>query len=369
MAHRDTRNSGMKKTWWGGLIALLIGLGGKLKFLLPILKLGKAGGTVWTMLLSIGAYALFYPWTFALGLVAMMLVHEMGHVWAARRKGLPVSAPSFIPFVGALIMMRKMPADAVTEAYIAYGGPFVGTIGAVLCLAIGVATGYEPLYSIAQVGFLLNLFNLLPIHPLDGGRIVSAISRWLWVVGLVAGLVLVIVTFSPLLLVIWLLFAWELWSSFLSDRRNKPRKIAVEAFVPESRWEEAHVWIPAESHQRVLPHVQYCRVADREHVCSVNYPGVGEIFQFEGMKGRFEEVRMTGADRVTDDTGQPLIRLRLEAEYVPSVEEDPSLRKSAEYYQVSGRTRFVYGVMYFGLMLVLVLLMGVTHMLISGMGT
>jgi hypothetical protein len=143
----------------------------------------------------------------------------------------------------------------------------------------------------------------------------------------------------------------------------------VEAFVPESSWEEANVWIPAESHQRVLPYVQYCRVTDREHVCSVNYPGVGQVFQFEGMKGRFEEVRMTGADRVMDHTGQPLVRLKLEVQYVPSVEEDPSLQKSAEYYQVPGRTRFVYGVMYFGLILVLVLLLGVTHTMISGLGT
>jgi Zn-dependent protease len=369
LENRDSKGkSGAKKTWWGGLVALLVGLGGKLKFVLSFLKLGKAGGTIWTMLLSIGSYALFYPWTFALGLVVMMLVHEMGHVWAARRKGLSVSAPAFIPFVGALITMRKMPADAVTEAYIAYGGPFVGTIGATLCLAAGVATGYVPLYSIAMVGFLLNLFNLLPIHPLDGGRIVTAISRWLWVVGLVLGLVLVIVTFSPLLLLIWMLFAWELWTAFLSGRRNKPRRIYAEAYVPESRWEEAHVWIPAESHQRILTHIQHCRVEDREHVCTVVYPGVGQVFHFEGMKGRFEEVRMTGADRVTDEVGQPMVRLRLEALYVPSVEEDPTLRKSAEYYKVPGWTRFGYGVAYFGLILVLVCLMGVTHILLSGLG-
>lgn len=123
------------------------------------------------MMVSIWAYALISPWQFAVGFVALMFVHEIGHVIAAKRIGLPVSAPLFIPFMGALITMKRQPLDARQEAYVAFGGPILGSIGAVV--VFGAAYYYHSplLYSLAYVGFLLNLINLLPIHPLDGGEL------------------------------------------------------------------------------------------------------------------------------------------------------------------------------------------------------
>jgi Zn-dependent protease len=109
-----------------------------------------------------------------------------------RSKGLPVSAPVFIPFLGALITMKKNPTDAATEAFIGIGGPVLGTLGGVAALGLGVYLDSAVIVSVAYAAFYLNLINLLPIHPLDGGRISTAVTRWLWLVGLVGGLIIII---------------------------------------------------------------------------------------------------------------------------------------------------------------------------------
>src|SRR5690625_2638247 len=112
----ESKQQNEKKSWWLlGAIGLFIAT--KVKQLLTMLKFSKAAGPLISMLLSIVAYAILFPLEFAIGLVSMLLIHEIGHVIAEKRKGLPVSAPVFIPFLGALIMMKKHPRDAVTEAY------------------------------------------------------------------------------------------------------------------------------------------------------------------------------------------------------------------------------------------------------------
>src|SRR5690625_3362438 len=123
------------------------------------------------LLLSIAAYALVIPLQIVIGLIVMLLIHEMGHVLATKRKGLPVSPPLFIPFLGALIMMKRHPRDAATEAYVAFGGPLIGTIGAMVAFWLALQLENTSLLIVANLGFFLNLINLLPIHPLDGGRI------------------------------------------------------------------------------------------------------------------------------------------------------------------------------------------------------
>lgn len=311
------------------------------------LQLGKAGGTVWTMILMAGVYALIFPWELSLGLVVMIFIHEMGHVWAAKQKGLPVSAPAFIPFLGALITMKRQPQDAATEAYIAYGGPFVGSIGALACYGLAVYTGYEALYGIALIGFFINLFNLIPIHPLDGGRIVTAISRWFWVVGLFGGLVMILYTFNPVLMLIWTLFAFQLWRT-VRGKQGKPRRLQTEVHLDPSRFEPVGMLIPSEAHQRQLPFLQYCSIKEQEHHCDVIYPGVGRIHQMKGLTGRFRWIRLVQTDQVKDREGKDYVRMRLEGEYEPGVEES-MLRRDQEYYQVSPRTRFLFGFAYLGL--------------------
>ena len=200
----------------GVALVVIVKFFAKLKFvILPIIKflplLLKTGGT---MVLSIGAYALAWGWKFALGFVLLLLVHECGHLLAARRVGLKVGAPVFIPFMGAFIAMKDAPRDAWIEAQVGLGGPLVGGLGALLCWGIFVATGLPLFSALAYAGFLLNLFNLMPVGFLDGGRIVSAISLWLWVIGLaVAGVMMVM---SPNLILFFVLLASlpHMWTHF-----------------------------------------------------------------------------------------------------------------------------------------------------------
>lgn len=302
----------------------------------------------------IGAYALIYPWTFSIGIVVMLFVHEMGHVVAARCRGLPVSAPAFIPFLGAMITMKKQPADAETEAYIAYGGPFIGSLGAAAVLLIGMATDYQPLFAIAQIGFFLNLINLLPIHPLDGGRIVTAISRWLWVVGLVGGLIVIVYLKLILFLFIWALFAWELYQAFVKNKRGSTLTVNETRLFRVNRklFENYGVMPPGESHQRELPFQQYCRMQDQLQIVEVFYPGVGPITQLSFEKGHVHKVQLHKT-QWDEEAGSMRIRLT----YEPYPEFRAGTVREDAYYQVTSRIRIMYGVAYFGLALALAWLM------------
>ncbi len=171
----------------GIVLLLLLKFGGKLKFLiLPVAKFFplvlKTGGT---MVLSIWAYAMLWGVWFAAGLVLLIFVHELGHLIAARQQGLKAGAPVFIPFMGAIIALKEAPKNAWIEAVVGIGGPILGTCGAGICYLIYLMTGAPIWSALAYVGFFLNLFNLAPIGFLDGGRIVTALSPWLWLVGLV----------------------------------------------------------------------------------------------------------------------------------------------------------------------------------------
>ncbi|SEN59236.1 site-2 protease family protein [Lihuaxuella thermophila] len=339
-------------SWLGWLGVLLISVGGKLKSILPLLKFGKFGGTLISMAVSVGGYALFYPFEFAIGLVVMIFIHEMGHVWAAKRKGLPVSAPAFIPFLGALITMKKQPTDAATEAYIAYGGPLIGSLGALACYGVGVWTGNELFYVIAMVGFFLNLFNLIPIHPLDGGRIVTAITRWLWVFGLVVGLIVIIYLRSWLLALIYLMFVWELWAVYGRSRRKKkmkPQTYLLAQDIDPVKFEESGIWIPGEDHQRPLPFTQYCRLDTREHVLEAEFPGLENVMRFEGMPpGVARRVQLVKTTRPTFE--HPYVRMHLEVDYLVSGREAVGgIQRDDKYYSVPVKTRWAFGLAYVGL--------------------
>ncbi|MED0670960.1 site-2 protease family protein [Aneurinibacillus aneurinilyticus] len=348
-----------KKRGWGaagGLLGFLALFGGKLKFLLPLLKMGKFGATIWTMVLSIGAYMLIYPWTFALGLVMMLFIHEMGHVWAAKRKNLPVSAPAFLPFLGALIMMKKQPKDAETEAYVALGGPLLGTLGAVVVLLLGIMTGYPVLYAIAMIGFFLNLINLLPIHPLDGGRIVTAISRWLWLVGLIGGLVVIVYLKAIIFLIFWGIFAWELYSKYVRKKKKDKdgSRLKMEhalLWIPVRSFEEKGLFIPATEHRRALPFMHVGDVEKKQDMLIIGYPGIEETKTFNYTSGLVHDVQLV----MTEVVGEQ-VKMSVEMKVEPYEEEQGMIRDD-KYYEVSPRTRWVYGLAYFGLAITLGLLM------------
>src|SRR5881227_3806212 len=151
---------------------------GKIKFILPILL--KTGGS---MVLMVGVYASIWGWKWAVGFVLLLLVHECGHLLVAKKFGLPVSAPMFIPFMGAFIALKEAPRNAWMEACVGIGGPILGSIGALACNSIGEFTDIPIFFALAWFGYFLNLFNLTPVGMLDGGRIVTALSRWLWLPG------------------------------------------------------------------------------------------------------------------------------------------------------------------------------------------
>jgi Zn-dependent protease len=138
-----------------------------------------------SMLLMIWVYSTIFGWRFAVGFVVLIFVHEMGHVIAAKWLGIPVSAPVFIPFMGAAIIMKQNPRDAWTEALMAYGGPLAGCIGSWICWYVAIQYHQPWMMAVASTSFVINLFNMIPIPPLDGGRICAAVSPWFWLIGLV----------------------------------------------------------------------------------------------------------------------------------------------------------------------------------------
>ena len=154
------------------------------------------------MILSLGGYALLYGWKFGAGLVALIFIHECGHLVAARRVGLKVGAPVFIPFMGAIIALKEAPKNAWIEAQVAIGGPLLGSVGALICYGLFLITN-EPLFkALTYTGFFLNLFNLAPIGFLDGGRIATALSPWLWVIGTAIIVAMIITSLNPILCII-----------------------------------------------------------------------------------------------------------------------------------------------------------------------
>lgn len=193
------------------LVAPLIALGFLVvKFGGLLLKL-KVVTTGLSMAVSIAAYAWIWGLPFAVGFVLLIFVHELGHVLELRRQGVPASAPLFIPFLGAVIGMKELPDDAWAEAKVALAGPILGSVGALGCWIAAEATGSELLMALAFIGFFLNLFNLIPIVPLDGGRAAGALHPALWFVGLLMMVGLVVLRPNPLLLIIVVLGGLDLW--------------------------------------------------------------------------------------------------------------------------------------------------------------
>jgi Zn-dependent protease len=146
--------------------------------------------TIGSMLVAAVVYY-YYPFhnlTISIGFVVLMLIHEMGHVIATRYYGMSASPPIFIPFLGALINLREQPKNALVESVVGMGGPLLGTVGAVACYIVALFCHGQlqlELMVVTQLAVMLNLFNLLPVPPLDGGRITAAISPWIWVLGLI----------------------------------------------------------------------------------------------------------------------------------------------------------------------------------------
>ena len=203
--------------------ALIVKFAAKAKALLILLPKAKILATSATMLVSVAAYALFWGWTFAVGFVVLLLVHEMGHVIALRREGIKASAPMFIPFLGAVVAAKSLGRNALAEARVGLAGPVLGSLGAAALVPVWLATGDDFWAALAFTGLFLNLINLMPVLPLDGGRAMAAMAPWMWFVGFGAMVALAIWRPNPILLLIVLIGGMETW------RRWKARRSGAEA--------------------------------------------------------------------------------------------------------------------------------------------
>jgi Zn-dependent protease len=223
--------------------ALIANFAAKLKVLLIALPKLKLLTTSGSMLVSIAAYSLFFGWTFAVGFVLLLLVHEMGHVIQLRREGIKASAPMFIPFLGAVVAAKSLGENATAEARVGLAGPVLGSLGAAALIPVYLLTGDELWRALAFTGFFLNLFNLLPVVPLDGGRAMAAMAPWMWFVGF-AALVAVTIAFpNPILLIILLFGGMETWRRWRQRRAGGAEQEAYYRVTPRARAAVAAVYV------------------------------------------------------------------------------------------------------------------------------
>jgi Zn-dependent protease len=208
--------------------------------LLPKVKLLTTAGTG---LVSVAAYSLWWGWTFAVGFVVLLFVHEMGHVIQLRREGIKASAPMFIPFLGALITAKSLGENALAEARVGLAGPILGTAGSAVCLVIAEATNSDLFRALAYIGFLLNLFNLLPVVPLDGGRAMAAMAPWMWFLGFGALVALAFIFPNPILLIIVLFGGLETWRRWKQRKTRSLEQAAYYRVSPRNRLIVAAVYI------------------------------------------------------------------------------------------------------------------------------
>src|SRR2546426_3697861 len=207
----------------------------KLKFfILPALKflplLLKSGGT---MGLMIWVYTMMWGWKLAVGFVVLLLVHECGHLIVAKKFGLQVGAPVFIPFMGAFIALKEAPRNAWMEACVGIGGPMLGSLGALVCHSLGEISGASVFIALAWFGYFLNLFNLTPVGMLDGGRIVTALSRWLWLPGFA---LLVWFGWKYPNFIIWLIVLLSLPRIYSLFRKRTEEEQRYFEVTPSQRW-------------------------------------------------------------------------------------------------------------------------------------
>lgn len=230
---KERKRSRLKKL--GALLIPLVLLASKAKgLLLAVVKI-KAVTTLGTMFVSIAAYAWAFGWPFAVGFVLLLFVHEMGHVIQLRREGVEASAPIFIPFLGAVIAAKSLGEDAAAEARVGLAGPILGTIGTLIPLAIWLATGSDLWRALAYVGFFINLINLLPVLPLDGGRAMAVLGPKVWIAGILIAVAAAVVFLGPfMLLLVALLGGPELyhrWKNRHSEESQKFHSVPTKTKV------------------------------------------------------------------------------------------------------------------------------------------
>ena len=184
--------------------------------------------TFLSMALSIFIYAWFFGFWLSFLFMVLVLVHEMGHVFACRIKKMESSPPVFVPFLGAFITSPDLESDREKEAFVGFGGPFLGTLGALALFGLWIVLPSHPPVMLAAscLATFMNLFNFIPVRPLDGGRVAQIISDWSKYLGLVILVGFIMITVSPIL--------WFVWVLFLSSIRMKIKLRIWFGFILEA---------------------------------------------------------------------------------------------------------------------------------------
>jgi Zn-dependent protease len=232
---RQSRSQSLRKrigSMFAAIVAAVAKFFAAIKSLVLLLPQVKLLTTMGTALVSVAAYSLFFGWTFAAGFVLLLFVHEMGHVLQLRREGINASAPMFIPFLGAAIFSKSLGENALAEARVGLSGPILGTLGSAVCLALAEVTNSDLLRALAYIGFFLNLINLIPVVPFDGGRAMAAMAPAMWFLGLGALVVLLLLTHNPFLLVFLFLGVLETRRRW---RQRKTRSLEQAAYYRVAR--------------------------------------------------------------------------------------------------------------------------------------
>lgn len=231
----------------GWLLPVIIAMALKFK------SLAWFGGSLLTMLLSVWIFAQRDGLPYAVCLVLLILIHELGHWIWMRACGLKPKAPMFIPGLGAFVAMTKLPASEATHAWVALAGPLIGGIGSALFFAVGRQTDNHFLLTAGNSGFMLNLLQLLPAKPLDGGFVVHAVSKWLLIPGTVLLALAAMMTGSSML---WLIAIFSLLSIFRRQRSSIVRG-TPEGNIPVEESETEVITAPATAWERVGIGVAY----------------------------------------------------------------------------------------------------------------
>lgn len=240
----------------GAILAAIVAFIVKFKFVL--LLFGKFFGLSWTFLLSLWVYVLLFGWKLAVVIMLVLLAHELGHYFAFRAYGLPVRLPAFIPLLGAFTAGAP-PEDLEHDAYIALAGPLTGLGLAATCYVIGETNHDRFWFACADLSAFLNLFNMIPVPPFDGGRIVGALWTPLWIAGLAIFIGIALVLHVPLffVLIIALLGLPAIAAAFRGHQDPRAANMTMAARARVSVWYLATllglVFVMAQSHGVAAP--------------------------------------------------------------------------------------------------------------------
>lgn len=197
-----------------------------------------------SLVLSMLVYGLAFGWAFGIGLVAIIAIHESGHVLANRLKHIDASWPTFIPFLGAIINLRQAPHNADDEAFIGIAGPVFGIAASIGAYGIFMATHLAVFRWLAVFGFFMHIFNLIPVVPLDGGRTVAFLGWKAWGPGLVGLVVLLFfnpltgsLSIDPITLIIMAFIIWN-----FVGRIRHPMPAAYTAIPLRRQWGYGLLW-------------------------------------------------------------------------------------------------------------------------------